>query len=135
MRAGKKLFDLKEGDEAIFVRHRESGEERSVAIISKVKGNRIHCGAARFDRETGLPVGSWLGDPSVRCHLKAATKREIEDVLQEHDPKMVHKREADLGGRIARDILARALDDVSQRLRQLTTAARHELARVFEVEL
>ena len=43
---GKKLSDLKEGDEAIFVRHRESGEDWSVAIISKVKGNRVYCGAA-----------------------------------------------------------------------------------------
>lgn len=58
----KKLSELKEGDEAIFVRLRDSGEERSVDVIERVKGNRIHCGAARFDRDTGLPVGSWLGD-------------------------------------------------------------------------
>lgn len=78
---GKKLSDLKEGDEALFVCVRDSGEERTVAVIEKVNRNRIHCGAARFDRTTGLPVGSWLGDPSIQCRLQAATKREIRAVL------------------------------------------------------
>lgn len=70
----KTLKDLKEGDHAIFVHLRESGEERSVTIVSKVTGNRIHCGAAVFDRETGLPLGKWRSDPTVECRLKPATK-------------------------------------------------------------
>lgn len=131
----KKLANLKPGDSAIFIRREDSREERTVAIVTKVKARRIQTGGARFDIETGLPVGTWLGDPSIDCCLKAATKREIADVLREHNPKMIRKREAVLADRLARDLLARALDDVRQRLGQLTIPARHDLARVFEVEL
>lgn len=131
--ATKKLSDLKEGDQAIFIYVRESGEERSVAIISKVKGTRIHCGAASFDRETGLPVGKWRSDPSVECYLKVATKQEIKDVLREHNVEMARRRAATLVDRLADDLSARERDDVVSRLRRLTIPALHELADAFEV--
>jgi hypothetical protein len=130
----KKLSDLKEGDEAIFVCVRESGDERSVAIISKVKGNRIRCGAASFDRATGLPVGNWRSDPSVECYLTAATKTEIKAVLDEHRVEMARRRAATLVDRLADRISALDREDVVSRLRRLATPALHELADAFEVE-
>lgn len=134
MKAAKKLAELKEGDEAIFVCFRDSGAERSIAIISKVKGTRIHCGAAKFDRETGLPVGSWVRDPSVQCHLKAATKQKIEDVLREQNVEMAQRRAATLVDRLAYALSALERDDVVSRLRRLPIPALHELADAFEVD-
>jgi hypothetical protein len=108
----KKLSDLKEGDEAIFVCVRDSGEERTVAVIEKVNRNRIHCGAARFDRTTGLPVGSWLGDPSIQCRLQAAAKQEIRAVLREHNVEMARRREATLVDRLSDDLSVQNRKDI-----------------------